>query len=68
MNLSKRIAIGIWASLLHDFCSLRGSLFSESYLLNSVGNLLQSFYGGLDFIVTSGYRHPILSKNIFSTK
>ncbi|MGC2970420.1 hypothetical protein [Paraburkholderia aspalathi] len=52
---------GVGAALLYDYCCFRGYLFSEAYLSNCVGAILQSLHGGISAQVIGGYHHPRLA-------
>lgn len=61
MDETQRLCEGVAAALLYDYCCFRGYLFSEAYLSNCVGAILQSLHGGISAQVIGGYQHPRLA-------
>jgi hypothetical protein len=61
LDETERLTEGLAAALLYDYCCFRGYLFSEAYLTNAVGAILQSLHGGISAQVVGGYQHPRLA-------
>jgi hypothetical protein len=61
LDETQRLTEGVAAALLYDYCCFRGYLFSEAYLSNCVGAILQSLHGGVAAQVIGGYQHPRLA-------